>query len=105
MAEPQLRGDGSMMILYLLAPLLATVLYVIVLQKAGFRGPILAVSAGPVLSILSFALVGPMALGGPVLAAVLLVNAALSLAPLLVLAFMAWPPVNPPAARTSTENT
>lgn len=94
-----------MTILFFLSPLVASILYVIVCQKAGFRGPILAVCAGPLLSVFSFAVVGPLAIGGVALAGIILFNAALSLAPLLVLAFMAWPPVDPPVARTSTENT
>ena len=90
-----------MMILYLVGPVLASILYVIVFQKAGFRGAILAVCAGPLLSILSFALVGPMAFGGAGLAVIVFLNMALSLAPLLVLAFKAWPPVS--VATTHTE--
>lgn len=104
MAEPQLRGQRGMMILSLLGPLIASVLYVIVFQKAGFRGPILAVSAAPVLAaLLSRALIGSLYMGGG-MALAFLVPAALSLAPLLVLALMAWPPAATPQARNSTEN-
>lgn len=105
MAEPQLRGERGMMILSFVEPLIASVLYVVVFQKAGFRGPILAVSAAPVLAaLLVHALVGNFYMGGG-MALAFLVAAAISLAPLLVLAFMAWPPADMPADRTSTENT
>jgi hypothetical protein len=94
-----------MMIFAFLGPLIASVLYVVVFQKAGFRGAILAVCAAPVLGVLlSHALISMLYMGGGV-AIAFLIPTALSLAPLLVLAFMAWPPVNMPDARTSTENT
>jgi hypothetical protein len=94
-----------MMISAFLGPLIASVLYVIVFQQAGFRGPILAVSAAPVLAaLLSRALIGLFYTGGG-MAFAFLIPTALSLVPLLVLAFMAWPPVYPSATHTSTENT
>jgi hypothetical protein len=94
-----------MMIFSLLGPLVASVLYVIVFQKAGFRGAILGVCAAPILgAFLGRALIGAFYAGGG-MAFAFLIPTVLSLAPLLVLAFMAWPPVDPSATRTSTENT
>ncbi|OYX41478.1 MAG: hypothetical protein B7Z02_15625 [Rhodobacterales bacterium 32-67-9] len=94
-----------MTILSFLGPVIASVLYIIVFQKAGFRGAILFVCAAPVLgAILTRVLVASMVMGGGPMAGVFLLSAALSLAPLLVLAFMAWPPAETPEARTSTEN-
>ncbi|MCU9847122.1 hypothetical protein OEZ60_03805 [Defluviimonas sp. WL0024] len=92
-----------MMVLSFLGPLVASVLYVVVFQKAGFRGPILSVCAAPVLGLLlSRALIGTLHMEGGMVFA-FLIPTALSLAPLFVLAFMAWPPVGAPADRTSTE--
>ncbi|MDI3335020.1 hypothetical protein QKW60_01230 [Defluviimonas aestuarii] len=94
-----------MMIFAFLGPLIASVLYVIVFQKAGFRGPILFVCAAPLLGALfGRALIGAFYAGGG-MAFAFLIPTVLSLAPLLVLAFMAWPPVDPSVTRTSTENT
>ncbi|MBC7141981.1 MAG: hypothetical protein H5U18_07465 [Rhodobacteraceae bacterium] len=94
-----------MTILSFLGPVIAAVLYVIVFQKAGFRGAILFVCAAPVLgAILTRILVASLVMGGGPMAGIFLLSAALSLAPLLVLAFMAWPPVETPTARNSTEN-
>lgn len=93
-----------MMILSLLGPVVASVLYVIVFQKAGFRGGILFVCAFPVLAaILTRILVSAMVMGGGELPAVFLLSEALSLAPLIVLAFMAWPPAPQPGPKISTE--
>lgn len=89
-----------MMFASFLAPLLASVLYVIVFQKAGFRGAILAICAGPVLSpLLSFGLLGGYYLGEGATLFVILGSVGLSLAPLLVLAFKTWPPVGIPSPR------
>lgn len=84
-----------------LMPLIAAVLYVIVFQKAGFRGPILAVAAGPILgALLTHGMYGLMGYYGP---GVLLVSIPLGLLPLLVLAFKSWPPVG--AAANSRSET
>ncbi|WP_291337778.1 hypothetical protein [Albidovulum sp.] len=98
-------GEGAaMLILSFLGPVVASVLYVIVFQKAGFRGPILFVAAGPVVgAVLTRILVSTMVMGSGPVAGVFLFSAALSLAPLIVLAFMAWPPATLPGPRISTE--
>lgn len=93
-----------MMLLPLLAPLIASVLYVIVFQKAGFRGPMLAVAVLPLAGgVLSRVLFGSFYYGGPAMAVLAFIPMALSLAPLFVLAFMAWPPTGG-SAGNSTEN-
>jgi len=83
-----------MMILSFLAPIIASVLYVMVFQKAGFRGAILVLAAGPVAAaLLSFLLFGGYyGWTGLIQASLILLPAVLSLAPLAVLAFAAWPP-------------
>ncbi|WP_284164463.1 hypothetical protein, partial [Frigidibacter sp. SD6-1] len=53
-----------MMGLSFLGPILASVLYVIVFQKAGFRGAILAVCAGPLLGALAGFVMGRVAYAG-----------------------------------------
>ncbi len=94
-----------MMILSFLGPVIASVLYVIVFQKAGFRGPVMFVCAAPVLgAVLTRVLVASLVMGGGPMIGVFLISALLSLAPLLVLAFMAWPPVETPGPIVSTEN-
>ncbi len=91
-----------MLILSLLGPVIASVLYVIVFQKAGFRGGLMFVCAAPVAgAILTRVLVSTGVMHGGPMAGVYLLSAALSLAPLIVLAFMAWPL---PGPRISTEN-
>ncbi|MGB3177187.1 MAG: hypothetical protein WBA90_04840 [Albidovulum sp.] len=95
-----------MMVFSFLGPVVASVLYVIVFQKAGFRGARLAVCAAPVLSaVLSNALMGFMYMGEGSMFAFILITTVLSFAPLLVLAFKAWPPVVSPPPHASTENT
>lgn len=79
-----------MMAFQFLGPVIASVLYVIVFQKAGFRGPILAVCAGPLLG--AFVTLLMIGMGGMALA-LFLINLPLTLLPLLVLAFKSWPPV------------
>ena len=87
-----------------LYPVLASVLQLIVFQKAGFRGAILIVCALPVVgAFVTHALIGAMMTGSFPMIGVTLVSAAFLLAPLLVLAFAAWPPVEPLAARATTE--
>lgn len=91
-----------MMILSFLGPFIASVLYVIVFQKAGFRGAILFLAAGPVLgALLTRVLLSMMVAGGGPMAGIFLLSAALSLAPLVVLAFMAWPPAGRPEGEVS----
>jgi hypothetical protein len=94
-----------MLILSLLGPVIASVLYVVVFQKAGFRGGILFVCACPVIgAILTRLLVSTLVMGWGGVPAVFLLSGALSLAPLIVLAFMTWPPASLPGPRISTEN-
>mgnify|MGYP001223826853 CR=1 FL=1 len=89
-----------MMGLSFLGPLVATVLYVIIFQKAGFRGAILLVCGGPILAALVSMAMGRMAYGFGGMAmpyvAMLLISLPLSLLPLFVLAFKPWPPVGGP---------
>ncbi|MCV2869789.1 hypothetical protein OEW28_14230 [Defluviimonas sp. WL0002] len=88
----------------LFGPLVASILYVIVMQKAGFRGAILAVAFSPLLgAVLSWVFFSGFYMGGGLASLAHLVFVALSLAPLLVLAFMSWPPVGSSRSRT-TEN-
>ena len=87
-----------------LGPILASVLYVIVFQKAGFKGTILAFCVAPVLgSVLSFGMIGMMAAGcyGPGMMFLPVFSIPLMLLPLLILAFKPWPPVA--AANTRSE--
>ena len=93
-----------MLILSHLGPAVASILYVIVFQKAGFRGGLMFLCAGPVVgAIVTRILVSTMVMGSGPMAGVFLLSAALSLAPLIALAFLAWPPAAGP--RISTENT
>ena len=91
-----------MMGLQFLGPIFASVLYVIIFQKAGFRGPILIVCAAPVAGTLFVGgfLWGIVAFDDAVMTIVLLISLVLSLAPLLVLAFKAWPPLSVAAIQT-----
>lgn len=85
--------SGMTLIVSILPSLIASVLYVIVYQKAGFRGAMLALAACPVLAtLLSRYLFGLTSAFG---AGLFLLPAALSLAPLAVLAFASWPPAAP----------
>lgn len=91
-----------MMIFQYAGPLLAAVLYVIVFQKAGFRGPILAVCAGPLVGfVATMFLIRILAPSPGTMMLIPLISIPLSLLPLILLAFMAWPPVAAP--RNSTE--
>ena len=86
-----------MMAFQFLTPIIASVLYVMVFQKAGFKGAILAVCAGPVVgAILTHLMIGMMMSGGvgPGMMALPLISIPFALAPLLVLAFKSWPPVS-----------
>lgn len=79
-----------------LGPVVASVLYVIVFQRAGFAAHLRRGgrrSGAVPTRILVYDGHG----GGPA-AGVFLLSAALSLAPLIVSAFMAWPPATVPAA-------
>ncbi len=95
-----------MMALQFLGPVIASVLYIIVFQKAGFKGPILAVSAAPILgSVVSMLLIRTLVAGGGgpgMMILIPFISIPLSLLPLLVLAFKSWPPVA--AANTRSEN-
>ncbi|MBS0563821.1 MAG: hypothetical protein JSR87_04905 [Proteobacteria bacterium] len=84
-----------MMAFQFLGPVIASVLYVIVFQKAGLRGPWLAACAGPLVgSVLAGVMIrAMMAGGGSGMMLVPLVALPLTLLPLLILAFKSWPPV------------
>ncbi|HQY45179.1 MAG TPA: hypothetical protein PK450_13475 [Paracoccaceae bacterium] len=90
-----------------IGPVIASVLYVIVFQKAGFRGLILAVSAAPILgSVLSMVVVRTLVAGGGgpgMMILIPLIAIPLSLLPLLFLAFKSWPPAGA-APNTRSEN-
>lgn len=87
-------------------PIAASLLLVIVFQKAGFRGAVLWLCAAPVLGAVMWrVLFLPVAGYASPEAAVAIVALAVlpvSLLPLLVLAFKTWPPV--PAASGFSEN-
>lgn len=93
-----------MMIFSFMSPLIASVLYLVVMQKAGFRGAVLGVAALPLASALvSWLLIGGgYYMGGGFLGLAFLLPMILSLVPLLVLAFVPWPPVGdtPPGGRS-----
>lgn len=93
-----------MMIFSFISPLIASVLYLIVFQKAGFRGAVLGVAALPLASaVVSWLLIGGgYYMGGGLLGLAFLLPMVLSLVPLLVLAFVPWPPVGdtPPGGRS-----
>ena len=83
-----------MMAIQFLTPLVTTFLYVIVYQKAGFRGPMLLVAGAPILAaLLTFVLIRMMGVYSMGLA---LLSIPVGLLPLFVLALKSWPPVNPP---------
>ncbi len=80
-----------------LTPIIASVLYMIVFQKAGFKGAMLVICAGPVIgAILTQLMIGMMVSGaiGPGMMMLPLISIPFALAPLLVLAFKSWPPVS-----------
>ena len=80
-----------MMALQYLMPLLTTFLYVIVYQKAGFRGPMLLICGAPVLvAALAYVLIQLM---GIYHMGLVFVTIPLGMLPLFVLAFKSWPPV------------
>lgn len=86
-----------------LGPIVATILYVIVFQKAGFKGAMLGFCVAPlVASAINQALMGMMLTGsmGPRYMLVPLVLIPLSMLPLLILAFKSWPPVTAPTIRS-----
>lgn len=85
-----------MMAFQMLIPVIASVLYVIVFQKAGFKGAMLVFCAAPLLAaVLGQVLIGMMGMGfmGAPYMLTLFVLGPLSLLPLLILAFKTWPPV------------
>jgi len=97
-AGAQLQRGGGMMMMSFVGPVIAAILYVIVFQKAGFGGAILAVGAAPLLGpVLFHAGLRLVDYGlGPVLMLLQLGMMLLNLLPLLVLAFKSWPPVAAP---------
>ena len=91
-----------MMLIQFVGPIIASLLYVIVFQKAGFGGGMLALCAAPVLGVgISYALVQALMAGGSAALMILvpLVSIPLTLLPLLILAFKPWPPVAAPQVR------
>ena len=91
-----------MMAFQILGHVVASVLYVIIFQKAGLRGAWLIVCATPLLSatLAHLMIRGLMGQGMMMLPLVLI---PLSLLPLLILAFKSWPPVSV-APNTGSEN-
>lgn len=95
-----------MMAFQFLGPVIASVLYAIVFQKAGLGGPWLAACAGPVVGALlaSVMIRAMMAGGGGMMVLVPLVALPLTLLPLLILAFKSWPPVLSPMAAPNSRS-
>ncbi len=93
-----------MMVFQFLGPVFASVLYVIVFQKAGFRGAILAVAIAPIVGVLLTHLLlrALISGGGAMMLLVPLVAIPISLLPLLILAFKSWPPVAATNTRSET---
>lgn len=91
-----------MMAFQFLGPVLAAVLYVIVFQKAGFSGAMLAFCAAPILASAVWWVLIPL-LGSERMILIPLITIPLTLLPLLILAFKSWPPVSV-AAKTASEN-
>ena len=83
-------------------PIIAAFLYVIVFQKAGFRGPILALCAAPLVgSVLGMMLFRVLLAGGSGgMFLIQLVALPVTLLPLLILAFKSWPPAVAPNTRS-----
>lgn len=96
-----------MMALRLVIPIVASILYVVIFQKAGFRGAWLAICAAPVvvpalvsgLVKLLFNGIDPPTMMRA-FAVLFFVDIPLTLLPLLVLAFKSWPPVAAPNTRS-----
>ena len=94
-----------MMVLEFIGPVLASVLYVVVFQKARFKGAILAFCATPILGVFAWIWANWIVYAhGPVemFYYLSLIYVPFSLLPLLVLAFKSWPPVAAP--KTPSEN-
>lgn len=90
-----------MMAIQFLTPLITTALYVIVYQKAGFRGLTMLLCGAPLLAaVLNYVLIRLMGIHHIGLA---LMSIPLSLLPLLFLAFKSWPPAGA-APNTRSEN-
>ncbi|MGB7268466.1 MAG: hypothetical protein WBC90_02965 [Albidovulum sp.] len=83
-----------MQFVYYIEPLLASVLYAIVFQKAGFRGALLGLCASPIVAlVLTTMLYQLPEIDGMLIYAL---SVPLYLLPLLILAFKSWPPVAMP---------
>ena len=84
-----------MMAFQFIGPLIAAILYVIVFQKAGLRGGMLAFCAAPLVGAGLFSMMVRMTSigGGPGMMLIAFVLIPLNLLPLLILAFKSWPPV------------
>ncbi len=91
-----------MMVFQFLGPALASVLYVIVFQKAGFNGAMLAFCAAPILGSALWWVLMPL-FGSGRMMLIPLITIPLTLLPLLILAFKSWPPVSA-ASNTGSEN-
>jgi hypothetical protein len=83
------------LMLQLIGPFLACLLYVMVFQKAGFRGLIYVVCASPLIGVgvTQWAIRQAQAGAPHVLDYLSAVLVPLSLLPLIILAFLRWPPV------------
>ncbi len=80
--------------LYFVGPVVAAALYVMIFQKAGFRGAVYAVCALPLveLAVTRFAIMQAQGGSTAILDYLPFVMLPLSLLPLIVLAFLPWPP-------------
>lgn len=88
-----------MMVFSFVVPIIASILYVIVFQKAGLTGLWLAVCAAPVLSAFLTAMFFGALYGHGMSGPFVVMQIVLSLAPLLVLAFKPWPPAAHPRSK------
>lgn len=81
--------------LQMIGPFLASLLYVMVFQKAGFRGLMLTVCGGPLIgvAVTHWAIRSAQAGSPEMLDYLSAVLVPLSLLPLIILAFLRWPPV------------
>jgi hypothetical protein len=83
-----------MMILHYIGPVVAVALYVMIYQKAGFRGAAYAVCALPLIELAAtrWAIMQAQSGSSAVLDYLPFLLLPLSLLPLIVLAFLPWPP-------------
>jgi hypothetical protein len=83
-----------MTVFYYIGPVVAVALYVMIFQKAGFRGAVFAVCALPLieLAVTRWAIMQAQNGSSAILDYLPFVLLPLSLLPLIVLAFLRWPP-------------